>query len=209
MVYTSVWFLFASAFCCCHLLIGNLWQVYCRQSRQMHLSADSFSASPRVLYILHSTPPPLSLPLPPLYLPLFYLLLSSICHSVASPYLGGFRGKRPCGNAASVCDISKWQTGTDAASIYVEELMTHSVERLIVHVCVCLCGGLCNGMLADCFRSSSCVALTSLPACLTASCVRQIQFHRSADRDTHKHTHTPTLAVNCIRYYFAFCIFLL
>lgn len=140
MVYTSVWFLFASAFCCCHLLIGNLWQVYCRQSRQMHLSADSFSASPSVLYILHSTPPPLSLSLPlsTLYLPLFYLLLSAICHSAASPYLGGFRGKRPCGNAASVCDICKWQTWTDAASIYVEELMTHSVERLIVPVCVCV-----------------------------------------------------------------------
>lgn len=90
--------------------------------------------------------------------------------------------------------MSKWQTGTDAASIYVEELMTHSVERLIVPVCVrvCLCGGPCNGMLADCFRSSSCVALTSLPACLTASCVRQIQFHRSADRDSDRDTHTQT-----------------
>lgn len=126
----------------CILLLSPFnWQFVaslCRQSRQMHLSADSFSASPRVLYILHSTPPPLSLPLSPLYLPLFYLVLSAICHSVASPYLGGFRGKRPCGNAASVCDMSKWQTGTDAASIYVEELMTHSVERLIVPVCVCV-----------------------------------------------------------------------
>lgn len=72
--------------------------------------------------------------------------------------------------------------------------MTHSVERLIVHVCacVCLCGGACNGMLADCFGSSSCVALTSLPACLTASCVRQIQFHRYADRDSDRDTHTQT-----------------
>lgn len=143
MVYTSVWFLFASTFCCCHLLIGNLWQVavvnqgkcICQLTVSVPVPECYISCTPRSPHSL-----------PPLNLPLFYSLLSAICHSVASPYLGGFRGKRPCGNAASVCDMSKWQTGTDAASISVCRGAYDSLSGEVNCACVCVCVSVWGGM---------------------------------------------------------------
>lgn len=68
MVYTSVWFLFASAFCCCHLLIGNLWQVsvvnqgkcICQLTVSEPVPECYISCTPRF---------------PPLFLPLFCFFL--------------------------------------------------------------------------------------------------------------------------------------